>query len=182
MGDIYDSAIVGFIAVLGVDKEQEGFQDAPTFTPHLSAIVKIAQLLVLQQAVVAAEAGETEYPAEMIDVMHNRFMVYGSRSPINWIQKLRTYRKKIRDTTTSLGYLIWSDDGEVLEYRGLQLSMTGLRQFIRYQVNQAQDQLQALLLIYAEETKEEVVPLLRLQDLKDDPSLSRLGQSFLTDP
>ena len=47
MGDIYDSAVVGFIAVLGVDKEQEGFQDALTFTPHLSAIVKIAQLLVL---------------------------------------------------------------------------------------------------------------------------------------
>jgi hypothetical protein len=116
MGDIYDSVIVGFIAVLGVDKEQDGFQDASTFTPHLSAIVKVAQLLVLQQAVVAAEAGETDYPAEMIDVMHNRFMVYGSRSPINWIQKLRTYRKKIRNTTTSLGYLIWSDDGEVLEY------------------------------------------------------------------
>ena len=92
------------------------------------------------------------------------------------------YGKKIRDTTTSLGYLIWSNDGEVLEYRGLQLSMTGLRQFIRYQVNQAQDQLQTLLLIYAKETKEEVVPILRLQDLKDDPSLSRLGQSFLTDP
>jgi hypothetical protein len=116
MGDIYDSVVVGFLAVLGVDKEQEGFQDAPAVTPHLSAIVKIAQLLVLQRAVVAAEASETEYPAKMIDVMHDRFMVYGSRSPINWIQKLRTYGKKIRDTTTSLGYLIWSDNGEVLEY------------------------------------------------------------------
>jgi len=114
--------------------------------------------------------------------MHDRFMVYGSRSPINWIQKLRTYGKKIRDTTTSLGYLIWSDDGEVLEYRGLRLSMTGLRQFMRHQVNQAQDQLQALLLIHAEETREDVVPVLRLQDLRDDPSLSQLGQSFLTDP
>jgi hypothetical protein len=47
MGDIYDSVVVGFLAVLGVDKGQEGFRDAPTFTPHLSAIVKIAQLLVL---------------------------------------------------------------------------------------------------------------------------------------
>jgi hypothetical protein len=60
--------------------------------------------------------------------------------------------------------------------------MTGLRQFIHYQVNQAQDQLQALLLIHAGETREDVVPVLQLQDLRDDPSLSRLGQSFLTDP
>jgi hypothetical protein len=60
--------------------------------------------------------------------------------------------------------------------------MTGLWQFLHHQVNQAQDQLQALLLIHAEETREDVVPILRLQDLRDDPSLSRLGQSFLTNP
>jgi hypothetical protein len=42
MGDIYDSVVVGFLAVLGVDKEQEGFRDAPTFTPYLSTIVKVA--------------------------------------------------------------------------------------------------------------------------------------------
>src|SRR5436190_2328083 len=181
MGDLYDSVIVGFLAVLGIDKAREGFQEAIPYTPHLSAIVKIAQLLVLQRAVVAAETGETEYPADMLEVLHDRFMVYGSRSPINWVQKLRVYGKKIRDSTTSLGYMVWSDDGQELEYRSLQFSMTGLKQFVRQQVSQAQDQLQQLLLIHAEEAREDVVPKLRLQDLKDNPALSRLGQSFLTD-
>ena len=137
--------------------------------------MKIAQLLVLQRAVVAAETGETEYPADMLEVLHDRFMVYGSRSPINWVQKLRVYGKKIRDSTTSLGYMVWLDDGQELEYRGLQFSMTGLKQFVRQQVTQAQDQLQQLLLIHAEEAREDVIPKLRLQDLKDDPALSRLG-------
>jgi hypothetical protein len=182
MGDLYDSVIVGFLAVLGIDKAREGFQEATTYTSHLSAIVKIAQLLVLQRAVVAAETGETEYPAEMLEVMQDRFIVYGSRSPINWVQKLRVYGKKIRDSTTSLGYIVWSDDGQELEYKGLKFSIAALKQFVRQQVNLAQDQLQQLLLIHAEEAREEVVPILRLHDLKDDPSLSRLGQSFLTDP
>ena len=182
MGDLYDSVILGFLAVLGIDRARQGFQEAITYTTHLSAMVKIAQLLVLQRAVAAAETGETEYPADMLEVMQDRFMVYGSRSPINWIQKLRVYGKKIRDSTTSLGYIVWSDDGQELEYQGLRLSMAGLKQFIRQQVNLAQEQLQQLLLIHAEEAREDVVPVLRLQDLRDDPALSQLGQSFLTDP
>lgn len=181
MGDLYDSAIVGFLAVLGIDKAREGFQEAITYTTHLSAIVKIAQLLVLQQAVVAAETGETEYPADMLEVMQDRFMVYGSCSPINWVQKLRVYRKKIRDSTTTLGYMVWSDDGQELEYKGLQLRMTSLKHFVCQQVDQAQYQLQQLLLIHAEEVQEDVVPILQLQDIRDDPSLSRPRQSFLTD-
>jgi hypothetical protein len=42
IGALYDSAIIGFLAVLGIDKAREGFQEAITYTTHLSAIVKIA--------------------------------------------------------------------------------------------------------------------------------------------
>ncbi|KFY28547.1 hypothetical protein V491_00416 [Pseudogymnoascus sp. VKM F-3775] len=125
MGDIYDSVVVGFLAVLGIDAAREGFQEATTYTPHLSALIKISQMLVLQRAVIAAEEGETEYPAQMIETMQDRFMAYSSRSPINWAQKLRVYGKKIRDSTTSLGYIVWSDDGQKLNYKRLELRRLG---------------------------------------------------------
>ncbi|KAH7418858.1 hypothetical protein BKA64DRAFT_635969 [Cadophora sp. MPI-SDFR-AT-0126] len=80
MGNNFDSVIIGFLAVLGIDTAREGFQEANSYTPHLLALIKIAQMLVLQRAVAAAEGGETEYPAQMIEVMQDRFMVYGSRS------------------------------------------------------------------------------------------------------
>lgn len=60
--------------------------------------------------------------------------------------------------------------------------MFGLKQFIRHQVTLAQGQLEDLLFVSSEEARVDVVPEPRLQDLKDDPALSRLGQSFLTDP
>ena len=60
--------------------------------------------------------------------------------------------------------------------------MIGLKHFVCQQVGQAQDLLLLLLLIHAEEARENVLPMLRLQDLKDDLSISRLGQSFLTNP
>ena len=39
-------------------------------------------------------------------------MVFGTHSPMNWVHKLWAYGKKVCDTTTALGFITWSDDGE----------------------------------------------------------------------
>jgi hypothetical protein len=104
-GNIYDSIIVGFLAVLGI-KAKGSYHEALAYTTHLSAFVKMAQLLVVQRAVVAVEEDEVDYPSDIIDVMQDRFMVFGTRSPMNWVLKLRGLGKKIRDTTTGLGHII----------------------------------------------------------------------------
>ncbi|KAF4637121.1 hypothetical protein G7Y89_g978 [Cudoniella acicularis] len=114
IGKIYDSIVLGFIAVLGINEGRDGFHDACNFTSKLSAFIKMAQLLVLQRAVVAAECGETQFPSEALDEMQDRFMVLESRSPMNWALKLRAYGKKIRESITCLGSLIWSVDREKL--------------------------------------------------------------------
>jgi hypothetical protein len=145
MGPIDDSVIVGFLAVQGIDVKKNGFYEAACYTTHLSALVKMAQLLVLRQAIAAKEAGECEYPAQALEEMQERFMVYNTRSPMNWIQKLRTYGKKIIDTTTGLGHIIWSEDAENLSYKGLKLSMMGLKDFVVQQVKTAEAQLHSLL-------------------------------------
>jgi hypothetical protein len=62
--------------------------------------------------------------------MQERFIVYRTRSPINWIQKLYTYGKRITDTTTGLGHIVWSEDAEELSYKGLELSIMGLKAFV----------------------------------------------------
>ena len=95
--------------------------------------------------------------------------------------KLRAYGKKIQDTTTALGHIIWSDDGEELSYKGLKLTITTLRRFISNQVKIAQSQLHELLLVNPEENREDVVPALVLRTLKDDPVASEPGWSFLKD-
>jgi hypothetical protein len=44
--DIYDSVIVGFLAVLGIKKDG-CFSEATNYTSYLSAFIKMAQLLVI---------------------------------------------------------------------------------------------------------------------------------------
>jgi hypothetical protein len=80
----YDSTVVGFFAVISINEERKGFHEPENFTHHLSAFIKIAQLLVMQRAVVAADSGEAEFPGELLDEMQDRFMVSSSHSPMHW--------------------------------------------------------------------------------------------------
>ncbi|KFY19400.1 hypothetical protein V493_07975 [Pseudogymnoascus sp. VKM F-4281 (FW-2241)] len=106
VGKVYDSIVLGFLAVLGINEPSGCFHDACHYTSYLSAFVKIAQLLVVQRAVLAADSSETEFLAEALEEMQDRFMVYESRSPMSWALKLRLYSKKVRESTTSLGFIV----------------------------------------------------------------------------
>lgn len=130
-GDLFESAVVGFLAVLGVDPEKKIFRGAHSYTSYLLAFVKIAQMLVIQRAVIMAEEGDIDHPADILDEMRERFMIHGSRSPFNWVLRLRVYGKKIRNTTISLGYIYWSDDHEKLTYKTLEMTMTDFKNFVR---------------------------------------------------
>lgn len=180
-GDIYDSVVVGFLAVLGISPAGT-YHKATAYTPFLSAFVKLAQLLVVQRAVLAVEEDEVDYPSELLDAMQARFMAFDTRSPMNWVLKIRAYGKKVQDSSTALGNIIWSDDDEELKYKGLTLTMTALRQFIASQVKTCQDQLHALFLINPEEERINVVPVLALRAFEDDATINTPGWSFLQDP
>jgi hypothetical protein len=52
---VFKSPLVGFLAVLGIDENNNTLYEAPNYTLKLSAFMKIAQLWVLQKAVLLAE-------------------------------------------------------------------------------------------------------------------------------
>jgi hypothetical protein len=100
----------------------------------------------------------------------------------NWIQKLRSHGKKIRDTTTGLGHIVWSDTDEEVSYRGLELSMTGLKEFIARQAKMAEAQLHSLLSVYEDKNWTATVPALYLNNIQDNPAISTPCWSFICDP
>lgn len=180
-GDLFESAVVAFLAVLGVDVEKQTFRDPYAFTSSLSGLIKMAQMLVAQRAVQMADHGQVEHPADALEAMRERFLLPGVAAPFNWLTRLRTFGKRIQNTTTSLGYIYWSDDQQTLSYKELHLTMAGLRGFVRTQVELAQLELEGLFLLHEEETREAVVPRLALVELADDPTNNRRGWNFLQD-
>ncbi|EXK23671.1 hypothetical protein FOMG_19568 [Fusarium oxysporum f. sp. melonis 26406] len=91
--------------------------EAAAFTPKLSALIKMGQLLVAERTLLAVELDEADVPAHALEEMQDRFMTKDARSPISWLLKLRAYGKAVKDNTTSLGYIMWSDDNEILSYK-----------------------------------------------------------------
>lgn len=70
------------MAVIVINGEKQKFMDAYSFTPLLPT--KVAELLIIQRAIVATDSGEVVLPADLIDEMRGRFLVYGSRSPMDY--------------------------------------------------------------------------------------------------
>ena len=156
-GDLFESVVVGFFAVSAIDPQRGILKEAYQYTSVLSGFVKIAQIIILQTAVEAADRGEIDHPADLLGEMRERFMIHGTRSPFNWASRLRTYGKKVRDSTTSLGYIEWTDGEECVTYREVRnLQMGKFKDFVRGQVAKAQDELEALLHIHPEETRKEL--------------------------
>ena len=121
-------------------------------------------------------------PADLLDEMRARFLINSVRSPFSWASQLRVYRKKIRDSTTCLGYISWSDDNLPVSYKGVRhRSMDALRDFVRNQVEKAQTQLERLLLIHPEETQEDLDIRFFIHRVIDDPTENqKSGASCVT--
>lgn len=180
-GNLFESSILSFLAVLGVDEGNNTFYEASNYTSKLSGFIKIAQLLVLQKAVLLAESGDCTDPIEPLDEMRERFMTVDNCSPISWCISLRSFGKKIRDSITSIGYVQWSEDGQTLSYCNIELQVPQFKDFVAQKVQQAQQQLESLFLLGPDEARVDIVPRVSLYKLRDNPAVTTFGWNFLHD-
>ena len=178
-GNLFDSVLVGFFAITAIDLNKGIFQDAVQYTPFLSGFIKIAQVLVIQRAVYEVESGADNDPANLLDIMRERFLIHGCRSPFAWALRLRAYGKQVRNSTISLGYIHWLEDGQTLEYKQTRFTLQGLQNLIKHEVHEAQEQLQDLLLIT---DREDEAPFLDVNQLTDDPTKTHRNWTFLQEP
>jgi hypothetical protein len=82
-GDLFESTVISFLAVLGVDIERETFREPYGYTSNLSALIKIAQMLVVELAVQIADNSLIAYPTDALDNMRERFLLYRVRAPFS---------------------------------------------------------------------------------------------------
>lgn len=178
-GDIYESVVLGFLAVLGIDTGNSTFFEAPNYTSKLSGFIKISQMLVLEAAVREMESGKVDNALDPLEEMRQRFMTVDNCTPFSWAVSLRSFGKQIRDNTTSLGYIQWSDDKQTVHYKDIELSMHSFRRFVIVQVQRVQSILSDVLMLSADEAREDVIPTVYLHRLHDNPAVIENGWNFL---
>ena len=87
----------------------------------------------------------------------------------------RSSGKRIRDSITTLAYIQWSEDGQTVFYRNMELAFSG---FIRAEVEQTQALLENLFLLSHDEQRSDVVPVVALHRLRDNPAVTESGWAF----
>ena len=178
-GDLFDSVVLNCLAVISIDRNNATFHEAASYTLKLSGFVKISQMLVLQQAVHEAEERVSENALDPLNEMRERFMTIYCCTPFSWAVSLRSYGKKIRDSTTSIGYIQRSDDESTLYYKNIELQISAFRTMVANQVTRAQRLLKSLFLLSIDETRENIVPAVQLYRLRDNPTVITNGWNFL---
>jgi superfamily II DNA helicase RecQ len=199
----YDSPLVCALAVLGV--KEEGWKGPEQYPPILSAVIKVARFMVVQQALELSEPfqedefdSDSAYESEhgdnvprqrrrqqhkgclqFVQEMMDKFMVRGSHGPMQWMLDLRTYGLKIHYNTTSRGHVEWKGYDELL-YKDLHFSMAQFRSMVHGLTTESRRLLMEDLLFFKSRTAEQV-PKIPWEGLRDNPTDDRPGWNFLKD-
>ena len=195
----YDSPLICALAVLGV--KEDGWKGPEQYPPILSAVIKIARFMVVQQALElsgpwdedefnsdsAYESDNSSNPArqrrkgclQFVQEMMDRFMVRGSHSPVQWMLDLRTYGLKIHYNTTSRGHVEWVGRDQLL-YKSLQFTMAQFRSMVHGLAVESRRLLMDELL-FSNSKSAAPVPSIPWESLRDNPTDDRPGWNFLKD-
>jgi hypothetical protein len=204
----YESAMISGLAVLGM-RDDDGWLDAKDYTPKYSAAIKLARLMVVQEAYEKKEEAMKELQERasarqqeigkaecrrrtlsyyhLISKMVKEFMVMspGDRdpTPIQWIFRARSYGFKIRYTTTADGCIQWI--GDTVLYQQIRFNMAEVRAMIHGVISEARAVLYEELMMVDVDSQGQVdvtqVPGIDWDTMVDNPSENRVGWSFLDD-
>ena len=107
-GKLTDSVV--FLAALGINGNCDGFDDAVLYNAKIVWNREAGMVTRGAYTVVESKARRIQSTNELVSELQDRFMMYGSNPSITWILNLRAYDAKLRDNTTSSGFIYWSDD------------------------------------------------------------------------
>ena len=103
----YQNAVVSALAVLGVDTEHLTWLPAENYTPTLSAVVKLARMMVVLEMYDSVPNPEEAAMVKLVGQKVERYMMMTKPTPMKWIFMIRTYGMKIRYSTTAPGTVQW---------------------------------------------------------------------------
>ena len=195
----YDSVLISALAVMGV-RDDGGWQNALDYTPTLSAVIKVARIVVLHQIyterqaeirTIMEERGIREADARQLGTSMfartrqciHRFMTRTGKetnefpSPMDWMLETRTYGMKIRFSTTAGGMIDWIGDQVI--FRRIRFTMAELSGFMHGVLQEARNVMAELTMCGSEGIRG--LPAIRWDDVYDNNSDESVGYTFIKD-
>ena len=173
----YHSAVVSALAVLGIDTEQSTWLPAEGYTTKLSAVVKLARMMVILEVYDSVPDPEHSAIVGPVGRKMERFMMMSQPTPMKWIFMTRTYGLKIRYSTTAPGTVQWHR-GNRVQYRGIKFSVQQLQSWVSGLTEECRRIMSRDL---GFEDEHHPIPPIPWDTLTDNPSVYKPGYSFIHD-
>ena len=175
-GDVFKSAILHFLAVLGIDEEINRLRQANDFSYMLAGVVYCMRVLAVEIILPSTERDDQdEEDDKRFRQVRGEYLADGSYSVMSKMLSMLAYGKHLAMNHGNSGAVSWSEDRLVLSYRGKPIALSRFRSMVQGAISEAEDMLWKDLLCTGLDDRFEIP----LDELRDDVTWTKRGVSFI---
>jgi hypothetical protein len=139
---MFKSAILHFLAVLGIDKETRRLQQANDFSYILAGIVYCIQVIAIEVILLSEEREDQgDKDDECFKRTRDDFLADGTYSIISKALSMLVYSKSIAMNYSNTRSISWLLDRTEMSYKSRPIDITRFRSMVRGVVEEAEDKL-----------------------------------------
>jgi Helicase conserved C-terminal domain/Orsellinic acid/F9775 biosynthesis cluster protein D/DEAD/DEAH box helicase len=179
-GKQFSSGLIHFLAVLGIDEDNNRLRHAVDYSYMLAGMVYNIRVLGAELLLPVAEReqqiDDLEGREEFLE-QRRRFLADGTGTPMSIMISLLAYGKYVAMNTGNTGSVTWSRDRQTLYFRGQPVTLTGFRQMIHSALDFAEQMLWEKLLWSTRQSDRFEVDL---DAIVDDVTFTKRGIWFVS--
>ena len=141
-GDTFKSAILHFLAVLGINEETRRLREANDFSYMLAGIVYCIRVIAAEIILPSEEReDQNDEDDERFKQTRDNFLADGTYSVISKALSILAYGKSIAMNYSNAGSVSWSTDRTEILYKGRPISVACFGAMIRGVIDEAERKL-----------------------------------------
>lgn len=149
---LYDSPMMHYLAVRGIDVQGESLRSAFFYTPILAGMLWINRLIMLEVAVPSEpwpqlgleDKASVESVPKRIHELRSKHLCEGSFSPTSSILSQLAMGKSFNKTHQSPANIHWSDDEQTIHYLGKPVDLSKFQAMCRILIGELQELMRTL--------------------------------------
>jgi hypothetical protein len=141
-GDTFKSAILHFLAVLGIDEETRRLRRANDFSYMLAGVVYCIRVIAIKVILPSEEREDQgDEDDERFKRTRDDFLADSTYSVISKALSILAYGKSIAMNHSNTGSISWSLDRTEMSYKGRPVDVARFRYIVRGVVKEAENKL-----------------------------------------
>ena len=174
--DLFESPLIHFLAILGINEETNRLRNADNYSFMLAGVVYCIRVLAAEILLpIGQRKDQGEFHRKRFLYKRKRYLADGSYSAMSTMISLLAYGKHIALNTSNAGSTHWSTDKKILYYHGKPIIIKRFQKMISDTIDEAEQMLWEELM-WTRASDRFVVPL---DEIVDDVTFTKRGISFI---